>query len=62
MEQTQIQIRDKEGRLMTTTSKPKRTGVITCGVCGNALIQANHFPAFVCPDPKCVNSEERWYE
>lgn len=44
------------------TTQSQKTGYITCGVCGKRAIQATWIAAFVCPDPKCVNSEERWYE
>lgn len=47
---------------MTTEAQPKRTGRLTCGVCGKALKQAQWFAGFVCPDSRCVNSEERYYE
>lgn len=39
-----------------------KTGRITCALCGKFVKQANHIAAFVCPDPKCANSEERYYE
>jgi phage FluMu protein Com len=40
------------------TKQPKRSGVLRCGVCGKALKQATWVPMFVCPDSKCINSEE----
>jgi len=39
---------------MTTKNKE----IYKCGICGKVLVQGQWIPAFVCPDPKCFNSEE----
>ena len=43
-------------------TKPKRSGKLTCGICGKNVEQAKWIPVFVCPDSKCLNSEERYYD
>ncbi len=51
-----------DGWTSVSDTKAKRSGKLVCGICGKNVEQAKWIPVFVCPDSKCLNSEERYYD
>lgn len=41
---------------------PKRSGKITCGMCGKPVVIGKWTKLAFCPDPLCTNSEERYLD
>lgn len=50
------------GLISVSDTKPARSGKIKCGMCGKAVVIGKWTNLAFCPDSKCVNSEERYYD
>jgi hypothetical protein len=44
------------------TKEVKRSGHITCGICGKQIVVGKWIKLPFCPDSKCANSEERYHD
>lgn len=48
--------------MATDTDKaPQRSGKIRCGACGKDVITGTWVKLMFCPDAKCINSEENYF-
>jgi hypothetical protein len=43
-------------------TKAKRSGKITCGMCGKPVVIGKWVKLMFCPDSLCVNSEELYLD